>query len=130
MDVAAKLRQWQRDWAAARSFERLGAGERDALARDLGLPEDTLDRIVSRGSGAGAELGRLLEALDLDPDHIGRAEPDVMRDMQITCSLCADVKECRSDLNRGIAGQTFQRYCPNAQTLAALSQDAVADRRA
>ena len=39
-----------------------------------------------------------------------------MRDLQVTCSLCADVKECRSDLNRGIAGQTFQRYCPNAQT--------------
>src|SRR5919112_824975 len=60
MDVAAKLRQWQRDWAAARSLERLGAGERDALARDLGLPGDTLDRIVPRGPGARAGYGAFI----------------------------------------------------------------------
>jgi hypothetical protein len=130
MDVAARLRQWQADWAAARKFDRLGADERDALARDLGLPEDTLERMVSRGSGAGAELPRLLHALDLDADQIGRAEPDVLRDLQVTCSQCADVKECRRDLDRGVAGQTFQRYCPNAQTLTALgSQDAATDHR-
>src|SRR5215210_1031872 len=111
MGVAAALRRWFADWAAARAFDGLSPDQREALAHDMGVSEDVLNQIVSRGSRAGAELPRLLRTLNLDADRIGWTEPDVLRDLQVTCALCADVKDCRRDLDRGIAGQTFQRYC-------------------
>ena len=120
MGMAAKVQGWWSDYRVARAYEALQREEREALARDAGIPQETLARLVSRGAAAGTELPRLLEALHLDPETLRRKHPDVMRDLQITCSTCAATKECRRDLGQGIARLTFHQYCPNADTLAAL----------
>jgi hypothetical protein len=118
MDVASAFVEWWSDLRAARSYAALPLSEREALARDAGVTEDTLGRIVGRG--AGAELGRLLEAVYLDAAELRRKHPDVMRDMQVACSMCPVAGRCRSDLERGVSRLTFHNYCPNTETIAAL----------
>ncbi|HZH52361.1 MAG TPA: hypothetical protein VEZ16_10835 [Microvirga sp.] len=117
MTLAAAIRQWAKGRAQAREFETLGKAEREALARDIGLSEEILAGLVASGPGAGAELPRLMEALSLDPDEIGRRYAAVMRDMSVVCSDCAAVSRCRSDRARGRAQAAFTGYCPNADTL-------------
>ena len=121
MGVAATILGWWSDQRAARSYAALPSTEREALARDAGVSEDTLGWIVGRGSGAGAELGRLLEAVSLDAEELRRRHPEVMRDMQVTCVMCKVARRCRSDLRRGVSRKTFHQFCPNAETVAALA---------
>ena len=121
MGVAAAFGRWRTDRAAAREYENLAPEERNALARDLGLAEDRLSLVVSRGSQGGEELPRLLQAVRADIREIGRSDPDLLRDMQITCSTCAAVKGCRRHLDRGVARLVYQGYCPNAEAIAELS---------
>ena len=121
MGVAAAFERWLSDRAAARAYETLGPEDRDALARDLGLDQDRLSRIVARGSRAGEELPRLLEAVNVDMGEIGRTDPDLLRDMQVTCSTCSVVRACRPHLDSGVARLVYQDYCPNAETISALT---------
>jgi hypothetical protein len=121
MGVAA-LGRWWSDWNAARAYHALGSDLKESLARDAGIPLDMLSRIASRGKSAGQELPRLLRALDLQPGDVRQRHPDVVRDMQAVCSTCAVVRRCRRDLARQVSRATFQTYCPNAQTIAALGE--------
>jgi hypothetical protein len=120
MGIVAAVQEWWSDRRAARAYEALGPTERGALARDVGAPEDILERIISRGSKAGEELPRLLQALHLDPETLQRTRPDVMRDMQITCSGCTVAKQCRRDLRQDVSRLTFHHYCPNTETIASV----------
>jgi hypothetical protein len=124
MGVASAIERWRNDRAAARAYEKLGVEEREALARDLGLSEERLGRVVARGSRAGEELTRLLDAVDLDMGDIGRHDPDLLRDLQVTCSTCSVVKGCRRDLDAGVGHLVYQSYCPNAETVAELADAA------
>jgi hypothetical protein len=117
MRVAAAFERWLSDRAAARAYETLGPEDRDTLARDLGLDEDKLRRIVARGSRAGEELPRLLQAVNVDMGEMGRTDPDLLRDMQITCSTCSVVKACRPHLDSGVAHLVYDQYCPNADSI-------------
>jgi hypothetical protein len=120
MGIAAVLEGWWSDRIAARDYQALGPGTQDALAREAGVSKAALDRIVARGSRAGRELPRLLRAVELDPDTLKQRHPGVMRDMQAVCSTCAVASRCRRDLGRLVSRATFETYCPNAATVAAL----------
>jgi hypothetical protein len=61
-----------------------------------------------------------MEELMLDATELARVEPDVIRDLQGVCSLCASQRKCRHDLVRNPSGSAWRKYCPNASTLAAL----------
>ena len=65
-------------------------------------------------------LSRRMEELKLDATELARVEPDVIRDLQRVCSLCASQRKCRHDLVRNPSGSAWRKYCPNASTLAAL----------
>ena len=123
MGLANGLKRWWSDQTAVRSFYALGPEEREALARDTGVSEGTLECIVARGSQAGAELPCILRTLSLDPARIARQHPELLRNMSITCSTCDAVKECRRDLQHGDASRTFKRFCPNAQDIDALENE-------
>ncbi len=114
--------QWRSDWSAQREFLALDRAEREALARDVGVAEDRLERALARGSRAGEELPRLLHALSLDRDVILRRHCGVLRDMQAVCSECPVVRSCRRRLDLGQASETYRAYCPNAETIDALRQ--------
>jgi hypothetical protein len=120
MGISAILQSWWSDWNASREYEALGPAGRRALARDAGVATDVLDRIFSRRRSAGQELPRLLRTLDLQPGEVRQRHPDVVRDMQAVCSTCAVARRCRRDLARHVSRATFETYCPNAQTIAAL----------
>jgi hypothetical protein len=120
MDVIATLQRWWADQKDRQAFDDLGPEAQEALSRDIGLSLPVLERILARGSGAGAELPRLLQALALDPDALGHAAPEAMRQMLATCSACGSAKECRRDLDHAVARLTYEAYCPNAQTISVL----------
>ena len=128
MHIVTLFKQWWSDAAHTQRYASLSSFERDALARDVGLPEGTLHRIVNRGSRAGEELGRMLRALSLNPEHVAEQNARVLREMSITCTTCEAKKECRRDLASGTAAQSFQRYCPNAPVLAELEAERWAKR--
>lgn len=120
MGLAATIRQWRSNRARAHEFAALGPDQRQALARDIGLPEDVMVRLAARDARAGAELPRLMEVLALDPKWIRHWQAALMRDMSVTCSECAVAARCRRDLDRGQASLTYRAYCPNAETLREL----------
>jgi hypothetical protein len=102
MGLAATISQWRLNRVRTHEFDALGPDQRKALARDIGVPEDVVARLVARGVQGGAELPRL------------------MRDMSVTCSECAVVARCRRDLDSGQASLTYRGHCPNAETLREL----------
>jgi hypothetical protein len=122
MGILATARRWWSDRAEARTYEALGRDGREALARDVGIQEEILDRIVARGSRAGEELKRLLKAVYLDPQELRRTRPNAMRQMQTTCAACSVAKQCRRDLDRGVARVAYGTYCPNAELITALQR--------
>jgi Family of unknown function (DUF6455) len=70
-----------------------------------------------------------MEEIRLDAAEIGRIEPQVIRDLQRTCSLCASKRRCRHDLARDPSGPSWQDYCPNAMTFDALVTERAARTR-
>ena len=120
MGLAATIRQWRLNQVRTHEFDTLGSEQREALARDIGVPEDVMVRLVARGAQGGAELPRLMRTLSLDPERIRHEQPALMRDMSVTCSECAVAARCRRDLDRGQASLTYRAYCPNAETLREL----------
>ena len=119
MGLMTTITHWRSGRKAGRELTSLDADGLAALARDVGLSPDQLTRLTARGGRAGEELPRLLDAVGLASERIGRTHPDVMRDMSIVCSGCAAARRCRRDLDRGWA-PVVQRYCPNTETISAL----------
>ncbi len=124
MSIAATIKKWSSDWATAWELSDLGEEGREALVRDIGINQDILDRVVARGSQGGEELPRLLQALELRREAIRKAYPGVMRDMEVTCTLCMDAQRCRQDLDNGVSPATYRQYCPNERTLAEFREQA------
>ena len=75
MNITAAIQRWWTGRKESRAFDALGSEGRAALARDCGLAEDTLARIVSRGTRGGAELPRLLRAVGFYPESFGGPAP-------------------------------------------------------
>jgi hypothetical protein len=120
MGLATAIRHWHSSRIRASERDALGPDQREALARDIGLPADVLGRLLARGNEAGAELTRLMETLSLNPDRVRRMQAALMRDMSVTCSECAAVARCRRELEGGRAASVYTEYCPNAETLGEL----------
>jgi hypothetical protein len=120
MRVMEDIRSWWAGHARREDVEAMDVTGREALARDLGLDRDRLERIAARGPQAGRELHRMLAALRLDPQAVKMREPLLMRDMSATCSTCLAVRACRRHLDRGVARAVYQHICPNAASLALL----------
>jgi len=125
MRLGETLRHWQASWAQAREFDSLDREQREALARDMGVPVQILPVLAARGPNAAAELPRLMEALTLKPEQVRQIHAALMRDMSLTCSGCEAGVRCREDLERGAASAQYSEYCPNAEVLQELQAEAV-----
>jgi uncharacterized protein YjiS (DUF1127 family) len=122
MNLMTTITHWRSSRKAGRELTSLDVDGLGALARDVGLSPDQLTRLTVRGAGSDEELARLLQAVGLVPERIGRTHPDVMRDMSIVCSGCAAARRCQRDLDRGWA-PVVQGYCPNSETIKALQAE-------
>ncbi len=121
-----------RDWLGQRSSldpAYCPQEEIERMASDLRMPATELFSASRRGAKSAELLRRRLTALDLDPREISRTEPGAMRDLQRCCTLCGSRGRCARDLSRNASTPTWQSYCPNAGTLAALDAMPWASRR-
>jgi len=125
MGIGATIKQWQANWAQAHELDALDKDQRDALARDIGVPAELLPTLVARGPDAAAELPRLMAALSLDPARVRQIHAALMRDMSLTCSGCTMAVRCRGDLAQAQAPAHFMNYCPNAETLQELQSEQI-----
>ena len=123
MQLIDAYRQWKNRRALCDELDALGPEGRDVVARDIGMSEDALGRLVSSRLRPTHELPRLMRSLALDPETVERDSPALMRDMIVICSGCTAARRCGRDLARGTAHAGFARYCPNADTLIALRED-------
>jgi hypothetical protein len=125
MGLAATIMQWRENWAQAHELDSLDQGQREALARDIGIPAQMLQELAARGPNAAAELPRLMQALSLETDGIRQIHTALMRDMSLTCSGCTTAVRCRNDLEHGQSPAHYAEYCPNAETLKELRGELV-----
>ncbi|MBA1157647.1 DUF6455 family protein [Microvirga mediterraneensis] len=120
MDLGTAIRRWKANWMRVHEFEALDREQREAIARDIGVPPEMLPILAARSPEAGQELPRLMNALALDEGHIRHIHAALMRDMSLTCSGCTAAVRCRDDLSRGQASAQYGEYCPNAEALQEL----------
>jgi hypothetical protein len=130
MNVTEIWERWKSSRALARELSSLDMGQREELARDVCVSQDTLERLVSAG-GRGNELERLMCALSLDVENIALSGfGAVTRDMGPVCSECLMTSRCRREPETGSASTNYNEYCPNALTLDALLEEEARSRLA
>lgn len=94
------------------------------IARDLSLTVSELYSLAAReGETPGLLLDKRLESLGLQKDRLAKAHPKVLRDLQRVCGGCASATTCAKDFARVNGVADVPNYCPNEQTLQALSQE-------
>jgi uncharacterized protein DUF6455 len=119
-------RRW-REWAGRRrtlaAFDVCGPGETVRIARDLGVGGAELRVLVGKWPDSSDLLSRRMKEIKLDDATTVGIEPEVFRDLQRVCTLCASKRKCQHDLARNPADPAWREYCPNATTLAALAAE-------
>jgi hypothetical protein len=95
--------------------------EIERMAKDLRMSTSELRAVAKKGPKAADLLLRRMADLDLDPTEVARLEPAALRDLQRVCTLCKSHRRCAWDFARGASPPTWDRYCPNTDTLAALN---------
>ena len=101
-------------------IEHLDPQETRCLVQDLGIPAAELRILAGKDKNAADLLARRMETLGLDPARVDSA---VMRDLQRCCSKCKDKGRCVHELEDHPREPLWPKYCPNEQTLAALTEE-------
>ena len=121
-----------RDWLRNRKLIRLCRQRLDAcdkneiahIARDVGLSSSDLREMAQLGPDAAKPLLDRMAVLHLDADALAKSDPSTMRDLQRLCSSCVSKKRCQRDLLLVPDDPMWRHYCPNADTLDALQNEA------
>jgi hypothetical protein len=113
-------RRLSRRHTSVNEIARLEPRELACVARDLGISSDELRVLAAQDKSAADLLLRRMETLRLDPAQVDSA---VMRDLQRCCSKCKDKVLCLHELEDRPREAMWPKYCPNEQTLAALTEE-------
>ena len=113
-------RRFSRRHTSANEIACLEPQELASIARDLGTSPDELRVLAGQDKSAADLLLRRMETLRLDPTQVDSA---VMRDLQRCCSMCKDKVLCVHELEDRPREATWPKYCPNEQTLTALTEE-------
>ena len=119
MKLFERALSWWRKRLAS-ELSALDEYEISRIARELNLSSRQLAAVNRSGEGGAALLARMMVANGLDAEHVRRALPDVLRDLEAHCSLCRKKGRCRHEIETGRAPGGFEEYCPNALTLLQL----------
>jgi hypothetical protein len=92
----------------------------ERLAHDVGVSGADLCVLAGKWPGTPDLLTRRLEHLNLDAGNLVQTEPQVVRDLQRVCTLCASKRRCERDFAGKSSASAWEEYCPNASTLHAL----------
>ena len=118
--LIGKFADWLKHRRELNEIRQLNRTDFDAIARDLRVSPDDLDRLVEIGPHSADEMPKMLEALGIDVEDLERTQPLMVRDMQRVCALCRDKAHCHSDFAAGTAAEHYKEYCPNAPTIDVL----------
>ena len=118
--LAEAARRFTRRCTSVNEVARLDPQELVCIARDLGISADELRVLAAQDKSAADLVVRRMETLRLDPTQINSA---VMRDLQRCCSKCKNKVLCVHELEDKPRGAMWPKYCPNEQTLAALTEE-------
>lgn len=118
--LIGKFADWLKHRRELNEIRQLNRTDFDAIARDLRVSPDDLDRLVEIGPHSADEMPKMLEALGIDVEDLERTQPLMVRDMQRVCAMCRDKPHCHSDLAAGTAAEHYKEYCPNAPTIDVL----------
>jgi hypothetical protein len=113
---------WLKHHRDRTEMEFLGPGEFERLARDLAISPVELNHLVDAAHDAGM-LSKMLQALDIDQSKLRNIRPALLRSLERVCSQCDEVRECRRAIDRRSARSTYQRFCPNSETLRELRNE-------
>jgi hypothetical protein len=116
-----RLAKWWREWVNARDSMAELNGYRGAeiadIARVLAVSPRDLRVLAGKWPDQSALLLRRIDESNVDPK---KTEPQVLRDLQRVCTLCASKRRCERDLASRPSDPVWQDYCPNAGTFKAL----------
>ncbi|MEQ1615009.1 MAG: hypothetical protein ABL904_19850 [Hyphomicrobiaceae bacterium] len=113
------LRDW---WQGRDALSGLHAEEFERIASDLGISADELRGLAARGPHSADLLVERMRALGLTQTDVNRVASGLMRELQKTCSCCADKSICHKELAEQPDDPSWRRYCPNADTLDAITK--------
>jgi uncharacterized protein YjiS (DUF1127 family) len=119
--LGAVGRAWTRFRRRQRALNELQAldnAELERIVQDAGLTFSDLVALARQSDDSAALLYRRLEQAGIDLKLI---ESAVMRDMQRCCSLCDSKTQCAHELDDKPKVASWPGYCPNRQTIEALS---------
>ena len=121
------LTRWWRSWiprsTPVAELSSLGSTEIQRIAGDVGVSSAELRALAGKWPDSAELLSRRLSALNLDEHRLREKEPQVLRDLQWVCTLCARKGRCEHDVAYKPSDPTWRAYCPNSQTLAALETE-------
>jgi len=103
-------------------LQRLDSQEMESIARELNLSKAELSALTFQPSGSIESLSKRLFQAGLSEEELATAHGDVLRDLRRVCSQCQSKARCARDL-RHERRATPAKYCPNEQTLRALSDE-------
>ena len=109
---------WFRRNASINEVATLDSEELSCIAHELGISSAELRVLAKHDKNAADLLYRRMEQLRLDRNHVDIA---VLRDLQRCCSNCNLKQLCAHELEDKPKGATWPQYCPNEQTLVALT---------
>lgn len=95
----------------------------DVILAEAGLGRGEIEPLIKGHPDAGRLLRAMSERLGLAQER--SKDPVILREMQRTCSLCAEHGRCRRWLNTGRT-DGYHAFCPNAEILDLLRERAAA----
>ncbi len=115
-DALALWLSHQRDHAGL-NFS--GNDEFDQLARAFGISSNELRHLINSAPDP-LQLPEMLKALGIDEISLRRVQPALLHALERQCAQCVVVARCRHSLDRNVAAEDYEQFCPNAAVLAAF----------
>jgi hypothetical protein len=102
---------------------QLGQCDPDEVKRvvsDLGLTPSAISELALKGTDVADLLQKMLVALHVDPNVLANTDPQIVRDLRLTCITCSERKRCVQEIANGAASEHFREFCPRAFTFDVL----------
>src|SRR5262245_57743789 len=119
--LARRWREYVGRQSTLTALADCGPAEVARIAHEIGVSGATELRVLAGKWPDSADLlSRRMRQIKLDAAKIVRVEPQVIRDLERVCTLCASKRRCGRDFARERSDSSWQAYCPNTMTLRAL----------
>jgi uncharacterized protein YjiS (DUF1127 family) len=114
--LSAWIAHWRRERAERAELEAMGCDEVNRMLSDCGVSIDDIGHVTN--PKVAELLPEMLAALGVPDDARALA---TRRDLERSCAMCREWKQCESALTMGTAVDTWRDFCRNAPALEGLS---------